>query len=86
MEFASRESKMYATIKALIKSDKDELLDKVEKLLRNEGVFFDDENAYKAMTIEEFKAGINQSLNDYEQGRFISNEEFGKIIKEWSLG
>ncbi|MGB0429562.1 MAG: hypothetical protein ACPGLV_03750 [Bacteroidia bacterium] len=86
MEFASKESKMFAIIKALIKSDKVEVLEKVEKLLRKEGVFIDDDADNEPMTIEELKAGINQSINDYEQGRFVSNEEFGEIIKGWSLG
>jgi hypothetical protein len=80
MEFASKESKIYAIVKALIKSDKVDVLEKVEKLLRKEGVFIDDESENEPMTIEEFRAGINQSINDYEQGRVVSNEELLKKL------
>ena len=84
MEFSARDKRKYAIIRALINSEKAGLIEKLEALLASEGIAITENDGFKPMLEDEFKAGIEQALDDYKNARYSTHKEFGEMIKGWS--
>ncbi len=83
MDLASKEWKKLAILKAIIQNEKKGLLDEIEALLERRGISIKEENENVPMSFSDFKAGIDQSIDDFKNGRFATHDEFGEMIKGW---
>lgn len=70
-------------IQDFLKVQSEELISRLETLLRKEG-FSSNPNEFEPMTIEEFNNRIDKSMEDSEKGRLISSTDLKSKIKEWN--
>ena len=66
-----------------LKVQSEEVISKLEKVLRKENKSSDKEN-YKPMSIEEFNLRIDKSMEDSENGRLIEANDLKAKIEKWN--
>jgi predicted transcriptional regulator len=70
-------------IQEFLKIQSEDVISRLEKILRKENKNSDNEN-FKTMTIEEFNSRIDQSMEDSKNGRLIESNELKAKIDKWN--
>jgi len=70
-------------IQEFLKIQSEDVISRLEKILRKENKNSDKEN-FKPMTIEEFNSRIDQSMEDSKNGRLIESSELKAKIDKWN--
>ena len=70
-------------IQALLKVKSEEVISKIEKILKTEKIK-SDLDTIKPMSIEEFNSRIDLSIDDSKNERIIEQEELKAKIEKWS--
>lgn len=70
-------------IKEFLKIQSEDVISRLEKILRKENESLCDED-FKPMTIEEFNSRIDKSMDDSSNGRLIESNELKSDISKWS--
>lgn len=70
-------------IQDFLKVESEELISRLETLLRKESVS-SSPNEFEPMTIEEFNTRIDTSIEDSENGRLISASDLKAKIDTWN--
>ncbi|MAC95563.1 MAG: hypothetical protein CMC96_08675 [Flavobacteriales bacterium] len=69
-------------IQEFLKVQSEEVILKLEKILSKENKKYEEEG-FKPMTVEEFNARIDQSMEDSKNGRLIEASELKAKIDQW---
>lgn len=69
-------------IQEFLKIQSEEVILKLEKILSKENKKYEEEG-FKPMTVEEFNARIDQSMEDSKNGRLIEASELKAKIDQW---
>ncbi len=69
-------------IQEFLKIESEELISRLETLLQGPNKKSDD-HRFRPMTMDEFKARIDRSMEDSKNGRWISAEDLLKKIDTW---
>ena len=80
MDLQTRELEL---IQEFLKIQSEDVISRLEKILRKENKNSDKEN-FKPMTIEEFNSRIDQSMEDSKNGRLIESSELKAKIDKWN--
>ena len=72
-------------IQEFLKVQSEEVILKLEKILSKENKKYEEEG-FKPMTVEEFNARIDQSMEDSKNGRLIEASELKAKIDQWDWG
>ncbi len=70
-------------IQAFLKVKSEEVISKIEKILKTEKIN-SDLDTIKPMSIEEFNSRIDLSIDDSKNERIIEQEELKAKIEKWS--
>lgn len=70
-------------IQAFLKVKSEEVISKIEKILKTEKIK-SDLDTIKPMSIEEFNSRIDLSIDDSKNERIIEQEELKAKIEKWS--
>ena len=74
------QTRKIAFIQEFLKLQNEELLFRLESLLRTDE---SKNNDFKPMTIDELKQSIDQSINDAENGKLTTSDELLAEIEKW---
>lgn len=77
------QSRKLELIQAFLKVKSEEVISKIENILKNEK-FKSDFDTLKPMSIEEFNSRIDLSIDDSKNERIIEQEELKAKIEKWS--
>ncbi len=77
------EARKISFIQEFLRLQNEEIIIGLEKLLHKRKAELID-NDMKPMSLEKFNADINQSIEDSENGRFISASDLKAKAKKWS--
>lgn len=70
-------------IKAFLNVQSEDVLSKLEKIVRKESTI-SPENEFSSMSISEFNARIDQSMNDSREGKLTEVSQLKAEIEVWS--
>lgn len=74
------QTRKIAFIQEFLKLQNEELLSRLESLLRADK---SKNNDFEPMTIDELNSRIDQSINDSENGKLTTSDELLAEIKKW---
>lgn len=75
------QTRKIAFVQEFLKLQNEELLTRLEKLLRTDKL--PESNDFKPMTMAEFKDRIDQSMDDSENDRLITSRDLMSEIEKW---
>ncbi len=77
------QTRKIAFVQEFLSIESEEMISRLEKLLRGEKISMKDENL-KPMSVAELNRRIDQSMEDSKNGRVIEAKELLEEIKKWS--
>ena len=76
------QSRKIVFVQEFLKVQSEEIISRLEKILRKENKTSDNEN-FKPMTIEEFNLRIDKSMEDSKNGRLIESSDLKAKVEKW---
>ena len=70
-------------IQAFLNVESEDLITSIENLLKRPTTKPNDDHRFKPMTMEEYNARIDKSMEDSKNGRVINAEELLKETDQW---
>jgi hypothetical protein len=77
------QARKIAFVKEFLSIESEEMISRLEKLLKNEKIEIKDK-VFKPMTIKELNRRIDQSEQDSINGRLTESKDLLKKIKKWT--
>ncbi len=77
------EARKIEFVQAFLKIQNEEVISKLEKILRNEYKSYTGDDSFKPMTVQEFNGQIDSSLEDSRNDRVISANDLKEEVKKW---
>ncbi len=77
------EARKIEFVQAFLKIQNEEVISKLEKILRNEYKSYTGDDSFKPMTVQEFNGQIDSSLEDSRNDRVISAKDLKEEVKKW---
>ena len=77
------QSRKIEFVQEFLKIQSEDIIFRLEKILRKENKSFDQEY-FKPMSIEEFNLRIDKSMEDSKSGRLIEANELKAKIEKWN--
>lgn len=77
------QSRKLELIQAFLKVKSEEVISKIENILKNEN-YKSDFDTLKPMSLDEFNSRIDLSIDDSKNERIIEQEELKAKIEKWS--
>lgn len=77
------EARKIEFVQAFLKIQSEEVISKLEKILRKEHKSYAEDDSFKPMTVQELNDQIDSSLEDSKNDRVISAKDLKEEVKKW---